>query len=281
MLGSVTLTITCKDKTGIVASVTGFLCKQNANIISLDQHSTDPEGGQFFMRVTFVVPHEENLVTAFEETVARLFDMKWFMHPFSKRKRLAILCSKEEHALLDLLWSWQQGHLNADIPLVISNHASVEKNIAHFETDFVHIPNHHSIREHAEKSMLARLKDYNIDCVVLARYMQILSPHFVSHYPQALINIHHSFLPAFVGANPYQQALDRGVKLIGATAHYVSEVLDDGPIIDQDTQHISHRLTLRDLKILGQTIEKTVLTRAVKYHVEDRVIVHENKTIIF
>ena len=282
---SATMTINCKDKTGIVAGVSNFLHKNGCNITSLDQYTTDPEGGKFFMRIAFEISEQtleaEKFKDDFHQSTSHVFDMEWNIHFKEDRKRIAILCSKEEHALLDLLWSHQQGQIDADIPLVLSNHASVESSVKPFNAQFKHIANTKDIREEAEAEILEALMDHNIDCVVLARYMQILSPNFVSNYPQSIINIHHSFLPAFIGANPYKQALDKGVKLIGATAHYVSDALDEGPIIDQETKHISHSCSLQDLKILGQTIEKTVLTRAVKHHIEDRVILDGNKTIVF
>lgn len=282
---SARMTISCKDQRGIVASVSGFLNAYGCNITALDQYTTDPVGGKFFMRVAFETndstPITDDFKQLFREKVSPQFNMEWNLHLSNHLKRIAILCSKEEHALLDLLWAHQQGQIDADIPLVISNHASIGASIKQFSVEFEHIHNGKDIREQAEASILTSLMNHNIDCIVLARYMQILSPSFVSNFPQAIINIHHSFLPAFVGANPYKQALDKGVKLIGATAHYVNDALDEGPIIEQDTKHISHRSSLQDLKILGQTIEKTVLTRAVKHHVEDRIILDGNKTIVF
>lgn len=277
------LLITCQDKHGIVAKVAGFLHANDCNITELDQHSTDPEAGQFFMRLAFhkgaKTPAEDSLKTAFQDLVAAEYNMDWKMHFINEKKRVAILCSKEDHAVLDLLWSHKQFYFEADIPLVISNHENISKSIAPFDIPFHHVASHN--KAESEAAILALLKEHDIDYVVLARYMQILTGEFISHYPNNIINIHHSFLPAFVGSNPYKQALDKGVKLIGATAHYITEELDQGPIIDQDTQRITHSHTLGDLKRLGQSIEKTVLTRAVKYHLEDRVILHGNKTVVF
>lgn len=194
---------------------------------------------------------------------------------------MAIFVSKEEHCLLELLWKWRSGELAVDIPLVISNHPTLRHTVESYGIPYYHIPVTPETKEEAEKEAIALLHEYDVDFIVLARYMQILSPAFVETFPQRIINIHHSFLPAFIGANPYAKAFERGVKLIGATAHYVTNELDEGPIIEQDVLRVNHRYTTNDLKVTGRQIERIALARAVKWHIEDRIIVHENKTVVF
>jgi formyltetrahydrofolate deformylase len=278
------LLITCPDRRGIVAAVTTFLFQHGANITELDQHSTDPEGGRFFLRLEFQTPRldvsREALRAAFDEQVGRPFAMDWRMTYAVDRQRMAILVSKHDHALMELLWRWQRGELPVDIPVVISNHADLRAEVERFGVRFEHVAISAANHAEAEAQMLAQLEG-RTDFIVLARYMRILSANFVDRYPQRIINIHHSFLPAFVGADPYQQASDRGVKLIGATAHYVTSELDQGPIIEQDTARVSHRHEVPDLRHLGRDLERQVLARAVRWHVEDRVIVNGNKTIVF
>ncbi|NKF23847.1 formyltetrahydrofolate deformylase [Solimonas marina] len=278
------LLITCPDQPGIVAAVTTFLCEHGVNITELDQHSTDPEGGRFFLRLEFQTPHLDVpravLETAFREQVASRFTMDWRISYAADKPRMAILVSKHDHALFELLWRWQRGELRVDIPVVISNHDDLRGEVERFGVPFEHVPIDAATHAEAEARMLAVL-DGRTDFIVLARYMRILTAGFVAHYPQRIINIHHSFLPAFVGADPYQQAYTRGVKLIGATAHYVTSDLDQGPIIDQDTGRVSHRHEVPDLRRLGRDLERQVLARAVRWHVEDRVIVDGNKTIVF
>lgn len=278
------LLITCPDQPGIVAAVTSFLFRHGVNITELDQHSTDPEGGRFFLRLEFQTPHLDvpraALETAFREAVASRFTMDWRISYAADKPRMAVLVSKHDHALLELLWRWQRGELRVDIPVVISNHADLRESVERFGVHFEHVPIDVVTHAQAEAQMLARLEG-RTDFIVLARYMRILSADFVARYPHRIINIHHSFLPAFVGADPYQQAYTRGVKLIGATAHYVTSDLDQGPIIDQDTGRVSHRHEVPDLRRLGRDLERQVLARAVRWHVEDRVIVDGNKTIVF
>ncbi|HET8883468.1 MAG TPA: formyltetrahydrofolate deformylase [Solimonas sp.] len=278
------LLITCPDQPGIVAAVTSFLFRYGVNITELDQHSTDPEGGRFFLRLEFQTPHLDVpravLETAFREAVASRFTMDWRISYAADKPRMAVLVSKHDHALLELLWRWQRGELRVDIPVVISNHADLRESVERFGVHFEHVPIDAATHAQAEAQMLARLEG-KTDFIVLARYMRILSADFVARYPHRIINIHHSFLPAFVGADPYQQAYTRGVKLIGATAHYVTGDLDQGPIIDQDTGRVSHRHEVPDLRRLGRDLERQVLARAVRWHVEDRVIVDGNKTIVF
>ncbi|MBK8012980.1 MAG: formyltetrahydrofolate deformylase [Deltaproteobacteria bacterium] len=277
------LTLTCPDSAGIIAAVAGFLHAHNANITALDSHSTDPEGGRFFLRLEFQTPHLDlslpSLDAAFQAVVASRFEMAWKISDAAHRRKMAIFVSKYDHALLELLWRWRRGELPAEISMVVSNHDDLREAAVDFGIPYHHIPVDPSRRDAAEAEALDRLEGA-ADLIVLARYMQILSPAFVARYPNQIINIHHSFLPAFVGADPYQQAHRRGVKLIGATAHYVTEDLDQGPIIEQDVSRVSHRHPVHDLKRLGRDLERQVLARAVKWHLEDRVIVLDNKTVI-
>lgn len=278
------LLIHCPDRPGIIAAVTTFLKDHGANITDLDQHSTDPEGGSFFMRLEFQTPHldvsNKKLEQVFAIDVGKPFQMDWQLHYASEYKRMAIFVSKYDHALLEILWRWSRKELPMIIPFIVSNHADLHNISAHFNVPFHHIPISKQNKLEAEAAMLSLCKD-KIDGIILARYMQILSQDFVDHYPNKIINIHHSFLPAFMGANPYQQAYDKGVKLIGATAHYVTQDLDMGPIISQDVVRVTHRLNADKLREVGQSVEKTVLARAVKSHLEDRIIVDGNKTVVF
>lgn len=275
--------ISCPDRPGIVAAVSHFLFSHGANISQSDQYSTDPEGGRFFMRIEFdVVNLEERYDTLQREfgRIAEDFGMSWRLEKANKRKRMAIFVSREEHCLLELLWQWKSGALYADIPLVICNHPDLRETVESFDIPYYHIPVPRENKGEAEARQLELLEG-QADLIVLARYMQILSPAFLRHYPHRIINIHHSFLPAFVGAKPYEQAYRRGVKLIGATAHYVTEELDAGPIIEQGVERVTHRDDVEALKQIGRHIERTVLARAVAWHLEDRVLVHENKTVVF
>lgn len=278
------LLIRCPDKPGIVASASNFFYNHGANITALDQHSTDPENGTFFMRLEFQTPHLDLsrvlLERTFAEAVAKRYEMDWRLSYAAEPKKMAILVSKYDHALFELLWRWSRGDLPAEVTMVISNHPDLREAVEAFDVPFHHIPVSKETKAEAESQTLDLLKDKG-DVIVLARYMQILTENFVDQYPSRIINIHHSFLPAFVGAAPYRQAYERGVKLIGATAHYVTVDLDEGPIIEQDVIRVSHRHTVDDLKELGQNIERTVLARAVKWHLEDRIIVHGNKTVTF
>lgn len=278
------LLIHCKDRPGIIAQVTTFLKDHGANITDLDQHSSDPEGGEFFMRLEFQTPHldisNKKLEQIFEQEVAQPFNMDWQLHYAAQFKRMAIFVSKYDHALLEILWRWSRQELAMTIPFIISNHPDLKDAIAHFKVPFHHIAITKDNKQEAEQKMLS-LCEGKVDGIILARYMQILSEDFVNHYPNKIINIHHSFLPAFMGANPYQQAYDKGVKLIGATAHYVTQELDMGPIIAQDVVRVSHRLNTDKLREVGQNVEKSVLARAVMSHVEDRIIVDGKKTVVF
>jgi formyltetrahydrofolate deformylase len=277
------LLISCPDRPGIVAAVSQFLYQHGANILDSRQHSTDPHGGTFFMRMVFHLDGLDLSRPQFEQAfgaVAQNFQMTWRVAYADQLKRMAILVSRYDHCLLELLWRWRSGEFAVAIPLVISNHPDLRELTELFGLTYLHLPLSPERKAEQEAELLAQLAG-RVDFIVLARYMQILSPAFVAHYPQRIINIHHSFLPAFVGASPYKQAYARGVKLIGATAHYVTDTLDDGPIIEQDVTRVSHRHTIRDLVQLGREIERTVLARAVAAHLEDRVLVFENKTVVF
>ena len=279
------LLITCSnDRPGIVATVSNFFYNHGANITALDQHSTDPEGGLFFLRLEFQTPHldlpKDALARAFDKVVASRFDMDWKISYAEQKKRMFILVSRQEHALMELLWRWRRGELPAELLGVISNHADLERSVSEFSVPYYHIPITPSTKTEAEDKLL-EIVDGKADVLVLARYMQILSPTVVERFPREIINIHHSFLPAFVGADPYRQAYEKGVKLIGATAHYVTEDLDQGPIIEQDVQRVSHRDSPQELKALGRDLERRALARAVQWHIEDRIIVHGNKTVVF
>jgi formyltetrahydrofolate deformylase len=279
------LLIVCSDRPGIVAAVSEFLFEHGANIIHSDQHSTSPTGGTFFMRVEFSSPglqlDHSDLRADFHRRVAERFAMHWWLSLAARRKRLGVFVSRAEHALLELLWQQRAGDLPADIVVVVSNHTNNADLVTAAGIPFFHVPVTAELKSKAEAEELRILSEHAVDTVVLARYMQVLSPGFLAEYPARIINIHHGFLPAFQGANPYQAAYDRGVKLIGATAHYVSEELDAGPIIEQDVRRVDHRHTPDDLRRLGRYIERVVLARAVLWHVEDRVLLHGNKTIVF
>lgn len=278
------LLITCPDRPGIVAAVSNFLFNHGANITALDQHSTDPEGGLFFMRLEFQTPHldvsRDILERAFAERVATRFEMNWRVAYAADVKRITVLVSKYDHALLELLWRTSNGELPGQIVQVISNHPDLRAEVERFGIPYHHVKIEKDQKEAAEAQIL-ELMQGKTDLAILARYMQILSPGFVTHYPHKIINIHHSFLPAFIGANPYKQAYTRGVKLIGATAHYVTEDLDQGPIIEQDVARVSHRQDVNELVRLGRDLERNVLARAVRWHLEDRIIVYGNKTVVF
>ncbi|WP_309066728.1 formyltetrahydrofolate deformylase [Microbacterium sp.] len=274
------LLIACDDQPGIVAAVAGALAEHGANIISLDQHSTDSEGGRFFQRT---VIHLEGLAARRPELeaaiakVAGRFDMDWSLHDASRRKRVAIFVSKYDHCLMELLWRTQRGQLDIDITMVLSNHPDLAESVRSFGVPFVHIPS--TDKAEMERRQLELLQG-NVDLVVLARYMQILTDDFIERVGAPVINIHHSFLPAFVGANPYARAKERGVKLIGATAHYATADLDEGPIIEQDVTRVTHAESAAELQRRGADVERLVLARAVQWHAEDRVIVHGRSTVI-
>ncbi|WP_062047681.1 formyltetrahydrofolate deformylase [Bacillus sp. JCM 19034] len=282
-MSEIRLLISCQDKPGIVAAVSTFLQNKDANIIQSDQYSTDPSGGMFFMRVEFDLYGSyqlDDLRQSFKE-IANQFSMDWRMELAERKKKMAIFVSKEDHCLLELLWKWKAGELQADIPLIISNHKDLQKEVESYGISFFHIPVTKETKAAAEQQAIELLKKYEVDFIVLARYMQILSPTFVAAFPKRIINIHHSFLPAFIGANPYAKAFERGVKLIGATAHYVTDDLDEGPIIEQDVLRVNHRYTTNKLKIAGRQVERLVLAKAVSWHLNDQIIVYGNKTVVF
>jgi formyltetrahydrofolate deformylase len=284
------LTISCPDQQGIVAATSRFLTDAGANIVHSDQHTTDPRGGTFFMRMEFdlaLTPEQRaELETRFALEVGEPLAMQWRMWDASEPKRVAILVSREDHCLLDLLWRWRRGQLQMDVRAVASNHPDLREDVESFGLPYAHIPVEPERKPAAELELLELLLTERVDLVILARYMQILSGDFlralvIDRAPVPLINIHHSFLPAFAGAAPYVQAKERGVKLIGATAHYVTEGLDEGPIIEQDTVRVSHRDDVPALMRLGTDIERTVLARAVQWHCEDRVLRAGETTLVF
>jgi formyltetrahydrofolate deformylase len=275
------LLISCPDRPGIVSAVSGFLHGSGANIISSDQYSTDPKGGAFFMRTEFTLPpRDRDLAGRFGRAVGDPFGMTWRVWEAKRRKRVAILVSRYDHCLLDLLWRWRSGQLDADIALVASNHPDLRDEVERFGLAYHHVLVERARKAQAEAELLDLLDD-RVDVVVLARYMQILSGDFLDRLGVPVINIHHSFLPAFAGAEPYKRARDRGVKLVGATAHYVTEELDAGPIIEQDVVRVSHRDDAGVLARRGADVERIVLARAVAWHCEDRVLVHGSTTVVF
>ncbi|WP_208592177.1 formyltetrahydrofolate deformylase [Gracilibacillus suaedae] len=278
------LLINCADQPGIVAAVSQFLYEHNANIIESNQYSTDPHGGEFFIRIEFEMDdlkaQAEKLEADFQQ-VKEAFNMEATFKYVDQIKKMAIFVSKEPHCLLELLWEWQSGDLMADISLVISNHETSREFVERLGIPYFYIPANKDIRKQVEEQQIQLLQEYEIDVIVLARYMQILTPKFVETFKNKIINIHHSFLPAFIGAKPYERAYHRGVKLIGATSHYVTNDLDEGPIIEQDISRVDHRDNVEAMKKIGQSVERSVLARAIKWHLEDRIIVYGNKTIVF
>jgi formyltetrahydrofolate deformylase len=277
------LLITCPDRPGIVAAVSRLLYDNDANILESQQYSTDPFGGTFFQRIEFYLRDLPRRIDELEHRVAILadpFSMRWQLTRADAVKRVGILVSKADHALQELLWRAHSGELRMDIRAVLSNHPDLEDAVTAWGIPFHHEPVTPDTKADAEARQLKLLVG-EVDFVVLARYMQILTPTFLAEFPNRVINIHHSFLPAFVGANPYGAAAERGVKLIGATAHYVTPDLDAGPIIEQDIVRVDHRRSAEDLRRLGRDVERAVLARAVGWHLDDRVIVHRNKTIVF
>jgi formyltetrahydrofolate deformylase len=275
------LLIDCPDRKGLVAAVSGLLYEHGANILHADQHQ-DHEAGLFFMRVEWAVDGFD--LGAFEaafRSVAESLRMRWRLEQSPARPRVAIFVSQHLHCLVDLLHRRQAGELGCEVPIIVSNHPDGRSLADFYGIDYRHIPILRGGKMDAEAEQLQMLAEHNIELIVLARYMQILSPDFVSRYPNRIINVHHSFLPAFVGARPYHAAFERGVKLIGATSHYVTEVLDDGPIIEQDVARISHRDQVEDLIAKGRDLERVVLSRAVKWHLEHRILRYGNKTVIF
>ena len=283
MKNTATLLITCPDTRGIVAAVADFLYQHNANILHADQHQ-DAENNLFLMRVEWDVANFNLDEAAFSPAfvpIAAKFNMVWQLKLSQHKTRVAIMVSQYDHCLADLLHRHKSGELACEIPLVISNHTDTEELVKFYGIDFHYLQVTKDTKPAVEAAQFKLFSDYNIDLIVLARYMQILSPDFVQRYPQRIINIHHSFLPAFIGAKPYHRAFERGVKLIGATGHYVTEVLDEGPIIEQDIDRISHRDQVEDLIQKGRDLERIVLSKAVRWHIENRILLYANKTVIF
>jgi len=278
-----TLLITCPDSKGIVAAIADFLYQHNANILHADQHQ-DAENNLFLMRVEWDLAGFSIAPTDFAQhfsAIAKRFSMEWQLNLSQKPLRVAIMVSQYDHCLADLLHRHKGGELHCEIPLIISNHLDTKALAKFYGVDFHHIEVTKDNKSSAEAKQFALFDEYKIDLIVLARYMQILSPDFVARYPKQIINIHHSFLPAFIGARPYHRAFERGVKLIGATSHYVTAVLDEGPIIEQDIDRISHRDQVEDLIQKGRDLERIVLSKAVRWHIENRILLYANKTVIF
>ena len=287
------LLIDCPDRTGLVARVAGLLYQHGANILHADQHQ-DHDLGLFFMRVEWALHSngsdpDVNATGAFDlsaferdfQSLATELSMHCQLASTRRPARAALFCSQYLHCVADLLHRWQSRELDCEIPVIVSNHREVEKLAAFYGIPFEYLPVTSSTRGQAEARQLDLLECHGVDFVVLARYMQILSPAFVARYPAAIINVHHSFLPAFTGARPYHAAHARGVKLIGATSHYVTEILDDGPIIEQDVARISHRDQVEDLVARGRDLERLVLSRAVRWHLDRRILCYGNKTVVF
>ncbi len=276
------LLVSCPDRRGIVAALAEFLNKQDGNILDADQHS-DTDSGQFFQRIFFEMPGLKDRRKKFElaiDELAQSFEMVWKLSVSSDLKRVAILVSKYDHCLFDLMLRHRAGELNGDIALIASNHPDLRPVAEQFNFPFFHLPIDDNDKNSQEEKMLALLQQHQVDVVVLARYMQILSPAVIDRYQHRVINIHHSFLPAFSGGRPYHQAHDRGVKLIGATAHYATSELDGGPIIAQDVVQCSHRDSVEDLTRKGRDVERAALAQALRYHLDDRILVYRNRALV-
>jgi len=280
----ITILIHCKDRSNIIATVTNFIAKKNGNIVYLDQH-VDRQQDIFFMRLESEFVNDDfstdTFKTCFKNELADTFEMKWRIYSSDKIPKMALFISKYDHCLYDILGRYNSGELNLEIPFIISNHEDLKSIADSFKIPFYHIPVTKDTKLEAEDKQLELLQKHNIDFIVLARYMQIVSPKLINNYPNKIINIHHSFLPAFVGAKPYHSAYKRGVKIIGATSHYVTEELDAGPIIEQDVSRVTHAYTISDLIAKGRDLEKIVLANAIKLHSERKVMVYNNKTVIF
>jgi formyltetrahydrofolate deformylase len=278
------LLVTCPDRPGIVAAVSRFLYEAGANIVRSDQYTSDPEGGTFFLRMEFALangPARDGLAERFGLAVAQRFDMTWRLWNAGQPKRLAILVSRHDHCLLDLLWRWRRGELEAEVVMVASNHELSRDDVLGFGVPFHHVPVAPGHKPQAEARLLELVGELDVQLVVLARYMQVLSEDLCVKLAGNVINIHHSFLPSFKGAKPYHQAHSRGVKLIGATAHYVTADLDEGPIIEQEVARVNHTHSADDLAAIGRDVECQALARAVRWHTEQRVLLDGHKTIVF
>jgi len=280
---SAILRVQCPDRKGLDATLAEFIYRANGNIFHFEQHMV-PELSLYLARVEWDLTGFQIEMRDFERhfaPIAERMNMKWQIALSSDRLRAAIFVSKYDHCLVDLLYRWHTGELACEIPLIISNHPDAKRHADFYGVPFHVIEVNKENKAEAERRQCELLEQHKIDLVVLARYMQILSPQFIANHPQKIINIHHSFLPAFIGAKPHHQAFERGVKLLGATSHYVTETLDDGPIIEQDVLRISHRDSLQDLVQKGRDLEKIVLSRAVGWHLEHRVLLYANKTVVF
>lgn len=280
----ITILIHCKDQKNIIASVTTFIAKVEGNITYIDQH-VDVEQNVFFMRLEceFTNPQitVEGLKKDFDETLAVKFNMSWDLYSQEQKPKMALFVSKYDHCLFDVLGRYSAGELNVEIPLIISNHNDLRSIAERFDIPFHYVPFTKDNKEEGEARQIELLKRYEINFIVLARYMQIITPKLISLYENRIINIHHSFLPAFPGAKPYHSAFKRGVKIIGATSHYVTEELDEGPIIEQDIARVSHIHSVEDFIMKGRDLERIVLARAIKLHAERKTMVYSNKTVVF
>ena len=280
----ITILINCNDSKGIIASVTNFIAQQGGNIVYIDQH-VDREDNMFFMRLECEFSKNTFAVQAFKdvfsEVIGDKFEMNWHLYDSDVKPKMAIFVSKYEHCLYDILSRYSSNELEVEIPLIISNHPDLEHIAQSFNIPYYYIKVTKETKEEAEDLQLKLLKEFKVDFIVLARYMQIVSSKLIEEYPNHIINIHHSFLPAFPGAKPYHSAYKRGVKIIGATSHYVTEDLDEGPIIEQDITRVSHTHTIKDFILKGRDLEKIVLSRALKLHTKRKGLVFNNKTVVF
>lgn len=279
-----TILIHCPDQAGIISTVTGFINKNNGNIVYLDQH-VDKPANIFFMRTVVEFGSEfsnlDHFKSLFQQEITSTYNMQWSLHTDDKLPKMSIFVSKYKHCLYDLLSRYRSGELAVEIPFILSNHNDLKQIADQFNIPFFHIPFTKENRVKAEKEQLALLEEFNVDFIVLARYMQIISGTLINKFPNKIINIHHSFLPAFAGAKPYHAAFKRGVKIIGATSHYVTEELDAGPIIEQDVTTVTHSHSIEDFIAKGRDLEKIVLSRGVKLHIARKTMVYNNKTVIF
>lgn len=280
----ITLLIHCKDQKGIIAAVTNFILKVEGNITYIDQH-VDVEQNVFFMRLESQLTNDSislaSIKEDFQKTIAHDFNMAWDFYNKDVKPKIALFVSKYNHCLYDILGRYSAGELEVEIPLIISNHQDLKPIADQFNIPFFHVPFTKDHKEEGEKKQIELLKEYEVNFIVLARYMQIITPKLIALYENKIINIHHSFLPAFPGAKPYHSAFKRGVKIIGATSHYVTEELDEGPIIEQDIARVSHINSVDDFIMKGRDLERIVLARAIKLHAERKVMTYSNKTVIF
>jgi formyltetrahydrofolate deformylase len=276
------LVVSCRDREGIIATLSEALRDVGANIITSDQFSSDPYGGSFSLRMEFYVPDPDERLAALETRLAAIgseFELDYKLVDAKRRKRVALFVSRYDHCLLDLLWRWRRNELDMDVIAVVSNHPDLQEEVARFGVPYHHIPVTKDTKAEAEQAQIDLLAG-EVELVIMARYMQVLSADFLERIGCPVINIHHSFLPAFAGAGPYQRAHDRGVKLIGATAHYATEDLDEGPIIEQDVVRVNHRHDAATLERIGADVERLVLARAVIWHLADRVLLQGHRTIV-